>query len=114
MLWQGCIHLLKACAFVLLRLSFSCVWLLWTTGALVDSDQGEDASESDEDTAEWAEDPMVAQLSTLRCSNGSLCLSASVTVSCKPQLRLCSMWSWACPGTCAREADCWKLSLKLT
>jgi hypothetical protein len=71
---------------LLLTCLYVCLLPLWPTGALVDSDQGEDAASDsyaydDDDMGEWAEDPMVAQLSTLRCSNGSLCLSASVTVS---------------------------------
>lgn len=78
--------------------SLMCVAAVLPTGALVDSDQGEDASESDEDMGEWAEDPMVAQLSTLRCANGSLCLSASVTVSCKPH-------------SCGRAAACGRGSM---
>lgn len=50
------------------------VWCM-CAGALVDS-EGEEAAE---DADGWDEEPMIAGLGSLRCANGSLCVSPSVT-----------------------------------
>jgi hypothetical protein len=46
-------------------------------GALVDS-EGEDYAEA-ADADGWDEEPMIAGLGSLRCANGSLCVSPSVS-----------------------------------
>jgi hypothetical protein len=47
-------------------------------GALVDSDDDE-AAELANAADGWDEEPLIAGLGSLRCANGSLCVSPSVT-----------------------------------